>query len=80
MSGSGGCNSYSAPLEREGDQLTIGPVTGTEKACSDPDGVMDQEGAYFSQLSSVTGYNVAGGTLALLDANDEAILLFGVAE
>jgi len=80
MSGSGGCNSYSAPLKREGDQLTIGPVVGTEKACADPKGVMDQESAYFSQLSSVAGYTLAGGALALLDANGEAILLFGVTE
>ncbi|MCB0181966.1 MAG: META domain-containing protein [Anaerolineae bacterium] len=80
MSGSGGCNNYSASIEKEGEQLTIGTVTGTEMACTDPDGVMEQETAYFSQLSSVAGYTVAGGSLALLDANGEAILLFGAAE
>ena len=80
MSGSGGCNTYNASIEREGEQLTIGPVTRTEMACSDPDGVMTQEDAYFAGLSSVAGYKVTGGTLALLDANGEAIGLFAPAQ
>jgi len=60
--------------------LTIGPVTRTEMTCSDPDGVMTQEDAFFSQLSSVAGYKVTGGTLALVDANGEAIGLFAPAQ
>jgi len=80
MTGLGGCNNYNASIEKEGEQLTIGPVTRTEMACSDPDGVMTQEDAYFSGLSSVAGYKVTGGTLALLDANGEAIMLFAPAQ
>jgi len=77
LSGSGGCNSYSASLEIDGDQLTIGPVIATRMACPEPAGVMEQEDAYISQLSSVASYAVAGGTLALLNVNGEPILLFG---
>ena len=79
ISGTGGCNSYGAAIEREDNQLTIDTVEATEQACSDPNGVMDQESVYFSQLSSVVGYTVVGGTLALLNADGEAILLFGKA-
>ena len=77
VTGSGGCNSYSASIESDGNQLTIGPAAATRMACSDPEDIMQQEDAYFSQLASVAGYTVAGGTLILLDANGEPILLFG---
>ena len=60
--------------------MTIGPVIATRMACAEPTGVMEPEDAYISQLASVASYTVAGGTLALLDANGEPILLFGAAQ
>ncbi|MFN2125856.1 MAG: META domain-containing protein [Candidatus Promineifilaceae bacterium] len=78
VTGSGGCNSYSASVESDGNQLTIGPVAATRMACAEPVDIMQQEDAYFTQLASVASYSVAGSTLALLDANGEPILLFGI--
>ena len=77
MSGSGGCNTYQATVTRDGETLTISNLTATEKSCTDPAGVMDQETDYFSMLSSVAGYQAAGHALALVDADGQAILLFG---
>ena len=77
MSGSGGCNTYQATVARAGETLTISNVASTEQTCSDPAGVMDQETTYLSMLSSVTGYQAAGHALALLDADGQAILMFG---
>ena len=77
MSGSSGCNSYNAAIEKEGGKLTISEVASTEIACSEPDGLMDQESAYLAMLQSVAGYQQVGGVLALLNVDGQAILLFG---
>jgi len=77
MSGSAGCNNYQTTVAIEGETLTIGTVVSTRKACAEPEGVMDQETLYVSTLSSVTGYQAAGYALALLDADGQAILVFG---
>jgi heat shock protein HslJ len=77
ISGSAGCNNYHATATREGETLTIGDVASTRKACADPEGVMDQETTVLSMLPSVTGYQAAGYALALLDADGQAILMFG---
>jgi heat shock protein HslJ len=77
MSGSAGCNNYNAAVAIEGDTMTIGDAASTRKACTDPEGVMDQETTFLSMLPSVAGYTAAGHALALLDADGQAILLFG---
>jgi heat shock protein HslJ len=77
MSGSAGCNTYTATTAGEGERLMVSNVTATEKACADPTGVMDQETAYLSALSSVTEYRAVGHALALLNGNGEAVLMFG---
>ena len=77
MSGSAGCNDYQATVTIEGETMTIGDVASTRKVCADPEGVMDQETILVSMLSSVTGYRAAGHALALLNADGQAILLFG---
>ena len=77
LSGSAGCNSYNATVTIEGETMTISDAASTRKACADPEGVMDQETLYLSTLSSVTGYQGAGYALSLVDADGQAILVFG---
>ncbi len=77
MSGSAGCNNYTATIELDGDKLTIGPAASTQMACADPEGAMDQEIEYLTKLSSVAGFGQVGGALALLDADGQVILMFG---
>jgi heat shock protein HslJ len=50
MSGSGGCNDYNTTYQVNGEKITIGPIISTRKACSDPEGVMEQEGKYLEAL------------------------------
>lgn len=65
LSGSGGCNDYNASYTVTGDQITIGPVAATMKACSDPTGVMDQEAQYLGALESAATYQIEGTVLEL---------------
>ncbi len=64
VSGSAGCNAYSAPYTVAGDRLiSVGPVVATLKAC--PTG-MDQEQAFLQALESVRSYTItADGRLRL---------------
>lgn len=51
ISGSGGCNRYSAAYRVEGDRVVaIGPLRSTRRACSGP--VMEQETQFFAALQA----------------------------
>ena len=65
LSGSGGCNQYSATFTSADGAIVIGPIAGTRMAC-DPV-VSDQETAYFAALDAATTYKVQGSTLELRD-------------
>ena len=56
VSGFSGCNNYSAALTPVNDYFTVGPIASTQKACSDPAGVMEQETAYLAALGGTSGY------------------------
>ena len=66
LSGSGGCNDYTAKYTVSGtDGITIGPIASTKKLC--PDDVMTTEDAYFTALAVTTKYKISGDTLTLTD-------------
>jgi heat shock protein HslJ len=65
LSGNGGCNTYSGPYKVNGDQITIGPLISTMKACGEPAGVMDQETQYLAALQSAATYQMEGNVLEL---------------
>jgi heat shock protein HslJ len=65
LSGSGGCNQYSATFTSADGTIVIGPIAGTRMAC-DP-AVSDQETAYFAALDAAATYKVQGSTLELRD-------------
>lgn len=77
LSGSGGCNSYSATVAMTDNRMTIGPAAATMMACTEPEGVMDQEAAYFAGLEAVAGYEQLGNLLLLLNDEGYAIMAFG---
>ena len=74
MSGSGGCNSYSAPLTYEGSMIKVGKVSATRMSCDDPDGVMEQERHYYEVLRDVKRFNIYGDRLAMHTGDDEVLL------
>ena len=68
ISGSAGCNSYSAPSIQDGRKLSFGPLAGTKMFCGEPAGLMEQETAYLNALARVESYNINGNRLTLFDA------------
>jgi heat shock protein HslJ len=76
-SGSAGCNSYGASYTLDGVLLSLGEIAATEKACSTPERVMEQERRYLAALAGVTGYRMAG-TQLWLSTEDGQSLAFAV--
>lgn len=68
VSGSGGCNSYTATWKADGNALAFTPAAATRKMC-DP-GVMAQEQAFFAALGSVATMRMEGNGLELRTARD----------
>ncbi len=68
VAGSAGCNNYTTSYELDGDRITIDPAASTRMACSEPEGIMDQEYAYLAALTTATRYEIEGDQLRLLDA------------
>jgi heat shock protein HslJ len=50
LSGSAGCNSYTAQYVTTSGILEISPPASTRKFCEEPEGVMEQEAAYLAAL------------------------------
>jgi heat shock protein HslJ len=65
LAGNSGCNEYNGPYKITGNQIGIGPLSSTRKACSDPAGVMEQEAQYQAALENAQVFVVDGNTLEL---------------
>ena len=59
VSGSGGCNTYTATWKAEGNTLAFTPAAATRMMCDVP-GVMAQEQAFFRALESVATMRMEG--------------------
>jgi heat shock protein HslJ len=68
LSGSAGCNTYSATYQVEGSKMSLGPVAATRKACEQPEGVMDQELQFLTALGTTASYQLRGDSLELRTA------------
>jgi len=69
VGGSGGCNRFSGEYTFEGDGLAIGPVASTRMACLEPEGVGQQENAYFAALARVASWSFREERLQLRAAD-----------
>jgi heat shock protein HslJ len=68
VSGSGGCNTYSATYTTPAPgEITFGPVASTKKACPEAETQIEQN--YFTALENATVYQIDGTTLTLRDAD-----------
>ncbi len=56
VSGSGGCNTYFASYEIDGNNLSISNLAWTERACLSPAGVMEQEQKFLSLLADAESF------------------------
>lgn len=69
VAGSGGCNRFSGGYTLQGNSLAIGPVASTKMACLEPEGVGQQESAYFAALARVASWSFRDDRLQLRDAD-----------
>src|SRR5262245_38338018 len=72
VSGSGGCNNYSASYQAEGPSLHIGPIAATLKLCIDDVDARERE--FFAILQGALGYSVDDVSLAI--ASEQGVLEF----
>ena len=67
LSGSAGCNNYTAGYQTTGNKISIGPAATTLKACEQA--IMDQETQYLAALATAATYRVDGTKLELRTAD-----------
>lgn len=69
LSGSAGCNRYTASYVAVQGTLEISPPASTRKFCEQPEGVMDQEASYLAALPETARYQLGEHGLELLRAD-----------
>lgn len=76
LSGSAGCNEYNTNYEADLNEITIGPIALTQMLCSEPAGIMDQEGTYLAALEAAVTYNNLGIALNLFDSEGQILATY----
>lgn len=76
VSGSAGCNNYSASYQVEGSNISFDASVTTRMACQEPQGVMEQESAYLAALESAAAYQITGDKLEMTTAAGTQALTF----
>jgi heat shock protein HslJ len=73
LSGSAGCNNYTAGYNVDGNNIKIEPAATTRKMCSEPEGIMEQEAAYTLALERAVTYTIQLDQLTLFGAEGQII-------
>ena len=76
LTGSAGCNNYTASFTTDGGGIEITQPAATEKLCPEPEGVMEQEAAYLAALPTAVRYQISGRSLELLTAEGTLVATF----
>jgi len=74
ITGSAGCNAFTAGYTYDAGRLTVSQAATTRKSCPQPE--MDQEAAYLAALHLVARFTLSENTLTLADAHDVALLTY----
>ena len=74
ISGTSGCNQYNASYEASGDEISFGPIGGTQMACPDPQ--MSVEARYLQLLDSVATFEVQSRSMSMADGEGTPVLQF----
>ena len=74
ISGSSGCNLYSASYEVKGSKLSISEITHTEMACISPQGVMKQEQDFLTLLAAAESFAVGDATLTITCSGERQLI------
>lgn len=73
--GSGGCNSYGAQYQVEGDGLSLSKIFSTKRACVD-DQANHQEQQFLSALESARKFTISGDQLTISYGDCKGVLKF----
>jgi heat shock protein HslJ len=77
VTGSGGCNGYSTDYQLAQPAIIwIRRPVVPDRLCQTPLGVMNQEAAFFTDLSWAETYTITNGQLLIFDKTNEKILQF----
>jgi heat shock protein HslJ len=76
ISGSAGCNQYGGSYQAGENNLSVGDVFATEMGCMEPQGILEQETAYLTALSTVATYQVTPNQLEMFDKAGAQVLVF----
>ena len=58
VSGNSGCNTFNGSYQVNGNSLSVGSLAGGMMACSDPEGVMQQEAEFQTALQSAATFRI----------------------
>lgn len=76
LSGSAGCNNYTAAFEIDDNKISIGPAATTRMLCNDPEGIMEQELEYLAALEMAATFNFEDNRLLLLDGEGRRVVIY----
>ena len=76
LTGSAGCNSYTASYTTDRGAIEIGQPAATRKLCPEPEGIMEQEAAYLAALPKAVRYRISGRVLELLTAEGTSVVTY----
>ena len=80
VSGSAGCNQYSAGYQLDGNGISIGlPIT-TRRFCAEPEGIMEQEQDYLTALGTAATHRMTGDRMELRSAEGSIVATFEAAK
>ncbi len=74
VSGVSGCNQYNANYEASGNEISFGPIAGTEMACPEPQ--MSVETRYLELLATIATFEVEGRAMSMADGEGTPVLQF----
>ena len=76
VTGSAGCNQYTASYSGALNNLAIGTPATTKMNCPSPPGTMSQESLYLTTLQGASTFRIEGDILTIMDSNGKATLAY----
>ncbi len=76
VSGTAGCNQYTASYEATLNGLFIKAPATTKMSCTEPAGIMTQETVYLTTIQGAAGYSISGNMLTVTDSGGKALLTY----
>ncbi len=75
LSGSSGCNTYTTSYQINGSSITIGLPGGSQRLCSEPEGIMEQEAEFLAAIQSASTFTINGSRLEMRTASGQNAII-----